>query len=306
MNLMLHAMTIVAALLFIGVSATMNALFLSSLGRSSLEVGLLAAVSIASDISKALLPVLMVRSVLLRAWGNAAAAALLLLGVVALSLASGTGFAALMRDASTSARGAHSEQIAAARQELREIDARLSGLASSRGAPIIEAEIAALHVDWRWQASKLCAEPTTATTRQFCREALRLQAELAASHDRDDLTAARQTRRRALEALQATGSSTTDDPQALVLAGLLGLDAKLARIVLTSWTAVILELGSVIMVLLAAGPALGGWRERGRTRPAPLVPAELPVQPDRQYWRRQRSGVTFGSTTGRVGHHVGE
>ena len=33
MNLMLHAMTIVAALLFIGVSATMNALFLSSLGR---------------------------------------------------------------------------------------------------------------------------------------------------------------------------------------------------------------------------------------------------------------------------------
>ena len=84
MNLMLHAMTIVAALLFIGVSATMNALFLSSLGRTSLEVGLLAAVSIASDISKAVLPVLMLRSVLLRAWGNVAAAALLLLGVVAL------------------------------------------------------------------------------------------------------------------------------------------------------------------------------------------------------------------------------
>jgi hypothetical protein len=274
MNLMLHAMTIVAALLFIGVSATMNALFLSSLGRTMLEVGLLAAVSIASDISKAVLPVLMVRSVLLRAWGNAAAAALLLLGVVALSLASGTGFAALMRDASTSARGAHSEQIAAARQELREIDARLSGLASSRGAPIIEAEIAALHVDRRWQTSKFCAEPNSATVRQFCREALRLQAELAASHDRDDLTAARQTMRRALEALQATGSSTTDDPQALVLGSLLGLDAKLARIVLTSWTAVILELGSVIMVLLAAGPALSGWRERRRTKPAPLVPAE--------------------------------
>ena len=49
----------------------MNALFLSSLGRSALEVGLLAAVSIASDISKAVLPVLMLRSVLLRAWGNA-------------------------------------------------------------------------------------------------------------------------------------------------------------------------------------------------------------------------------------------
>ena len=174
-------MTIVAALLFIGVSATMNALFLSSLGRTSLEVGLLAAVSIASDISKAVLPVLMVRSVLLRAWGNAAAAALLLLGVVALSLASGTGFAALMRDATTSARGAHSEQIAATRQELREIEARLAALAGSRGAPIIEADIAALHIDRRWQTSKFCTEPNSATARQFCGEVLRLQAELAAS-----------------------------------------------------------------------------------------------------------------------------
>ena len=91
-----------------------------------------------------------------------------------------------------------------------------------------------------------------------------------------------------------------------MLGSFLGLDAKLARIVLTSWTAVILELGSVIMVLLAAGPALGGWRERGRTKPTPLVPAELPVQPDRHHWQRQRSGVTFGATTGRVGHHVGK
>ena len=48
--------------------------------------------------------------------GNAAAAALLLLGVVALSLASGMGFAAL--DGATVSRpavGAHPEYIAAAR-----------------------------------------------------------------------------------------------------------------------------------------------------------------------------------------------
>jgi hypothetical protein len=105
MNFALHAMTILAALMFIAVSAIMNALFLSSLGRTPLEVGLLAAVSLASDISKAVLPVLMVRAVWLRAWGNAAAAALLLMGVVALSLASGTGFA-LMR--TRNANAAHS------------------------------------------------------------------------------------------------------------------------------------------------------------------------------------------------------
>jgi len=312
MNAVLQGLTIIAALLFLGVSATMNALFLSSLGRSSLEIALLGAVSLAGDMSKAVLPVLMVRAVSLRAWGNAAAATLLLVGVTILSLASGTGFSALMRDAATATRGAHSERIASIRQELREIETRLAAMTGTRGAEIIDADLAALHIDRRWQASNFCAEANSVATRQFCGEVLRLQAELAAARDRDRLTIKRQTTRRSLEALQAQGASTDDDPQALVLGRILGLDAKAARVVLTSWMAVILELGSVIMLLLAAGPALGGWRARGipeaspLVQPSPLIPAELPVQPDRLHWRRQRAGMTFGGTTGRIESHVGK
>lgn len=306
MDRALHALTIFAALLFLGVSATMNALFLSSLGRTMLEVGLLAAVSLASDISKGVLPVLMVRAVWLRAWGNAAAAVLLLIGVTALSLASGTGFAALMRDATTSTRQAHSERIAATRQELREIETRLAALMGSRGADIIEADIAALRIDRRWQISNSCAEANYPAARQYCGEVLRLQAELAAARDRDNLTAARQSKRHALEALQSVGASTDNDPQALVLGELLGLDSKSARIVLTTWTAVILELGSVIMVLLAAGLVFRRWRKPGTVEPTPIVPAELPVQADRHHWRRQRNGMTFGAATGGIESHVGK
>ena len=114
--------------------------------------------------------------------------------------------------------------------------------ARSRGAPIIEAEMGRALMSTALANVKILRQPNSAMARQFCGEVLRLQAELAASHDRDDLTAARQTKRRAPQALQATGISTEDDPQALVLGNLLGLNTNLARIVLTSWTAVILEL----------------------------------------------------------------
>lgn len=305
MTIILQVAVCFAAFLFIGVSATMNALFLSSLGRTSLEVALLAAVSVASDVSKAVLPVLIVRASLMRAWGNVGAAALMLIGVTALSLASGTGFTALMRDAAGATRQAHAERLAAIRQELREIGNRLAGLTSPRAADIIDVELSGLRIDRRWQSSKLCAEPTSASMRQFCTDIFRLQAELAAARERDKWIAARQQKRADLDALQSHGAGTDDDPQALVLSGLFGVAPQLARVVLTSWTAVILELGSLIMVLLAAGPALRGWREPGITEPLAPVPAEIPVHADRHHWQRQRRGTTFGATTDRIGDHGG-
>ena len=60
------------------------------------------------------------------------------------------------------------------------------------------------------------------------------------------------------------------------------------------------------MVLLAAGSILRRWAEPGIPEPTPLVPAELPVQPDRHHWRRQRNGMTFGATTGGIESHVGK
>jgi hypothetical protein len=50
MNFVLQGAVVVGALIFIVVSAAMNALFLSSLGRSPVEMGLLAAVSLAADL----------------------------------------------------------------------------------------------------------------------------------------------------------------------------------------------------------------------------------------------------------------
>ena len=47
----------ISAALFIALSATMNALFLSSLGRTAAEASILAVLSIAADMNNPVLPV---------------------------------------------------------------------------------------------------------------------------------------------------------------------------------------------------------------------------------------------------------
>jgi hypothetical protein len=305
MTILIRLLVLGAALLFIVVSAGMNAAFLSSLGRTPLEAGMLGAVSVASDAAKVALPVVLMRALALRVWVHAGAAALMLIAVIGLSLASGTGFAASTRSRVVSEREMHTGRIAARQRELAELEQRGKTLVPARPEAVIEAELTGKRVDRQWQVTTGCTSPTTAAARLYCSDVFRLRTELETAKARTALGIERHKLTSALEVLQRSTAGGESDPQALVLAGLFGLEPGLARVVLTSWTAVILELGSVIMVLLAAGPAIRGWCEPGMSEPAPLVPAELPVQADRQYWRRQRSGMGFGAMSDRVEDHVG-
>lgn len=297
MKHLLAAIVMLAAILFIAVSAAMNAVFLSSLGRTPLEVGLLAAVSLGGDAVKAVLPVLIMRGLAIRAWAQTVAATLLLLVVTALSLASGTGFAALTRGAATALREAQADALASRRKDLRELETRIALIAAARPASVIEADLAGSQMDRRWLASKSCAQPSTASARNFCTDVLKLKAELAAAHEQAALSAERQQLRAAIERLEERGAGTTVDPQSTAIAELFGIDRHWPRVALTSFIAIILEFGSVVLVLLAAGPMVLGWRDPNSVPPPAPIPATLPVQADRAHWHRQRSAGPVASNS---------
>lgn len=298
MSLVLQVTVAGAALLFIAVSATMNAMFLSSLGRTPVEVGLLGAVSIASDIVKAGLPVLIVRAVIVRAWSHCAIASVMLMVVVVLSLASGTGFAALTRNSAVTARGAQADELAARQKELREIETGIEGLAPSRQTAVVEADIAGQTIDRRWTSSNSCTEIISASARKFCTSLSVLKSELALATSRDQLTAKRSGTRSRIDVLQLAGAGGESDPQAVAIAALLGVDKSTPRLVLPVSIAVVLELGGVILVLLLAGPTLGGWREPGTALKPVLVPAEVPMSADRTHWQRQRNKAILNGNRG--------
>ncbi len=278
-----------AAALFIALSALMNALFLSSLGRSPLEVGLLAAVSLAADGAKAALPVVVVRSVRMRAWCHATAAVLMLIVVITLSLASGAGFAAMTRDTATAARQADADSRSALLRQLRDIETHLDRMPVRSSAAVLDAEIARATIDRRWTVSKSCSEIAGTSVRQFCSEVLRLKSERAAAFDRERLASDRVALVDRMAAL--TPHAPEADPQAAALADLTGVDTSSLRRYLTLALAVTLEVGAVILILLLTGPALLRWSDPDR-KPEP-IPAILPHSKDVAHWHRRREASTI-------------
>lgn len=288
MTVFVKGVVLLAAALFIGVSASMNAVFLSSFGRTPLETGLLIGVSLAGDAVKAVLPVVVMRALLLRAWGHALMASVMLAVVIAMSLGSGIGFAALTRGGAIGARETQAGVLAAREADLAALDRRLAALPDARSAARIEADMDALKLERGWLASMSCTQASSASLRQFCGSVFRLRAELATAAERDGVVAERQKLRTEIERLRGAGAGTEGDPQATALAELLGTDRHVPRLVLTTGMAVLLELGSLILIVLAAGPAVVGWRDPGSEPVPPLVPAALPLSPDRSHWQRQR------------------
>lgn len=279
-----------ATLIFIGLSATMNALFLSSLGRTTVEAGLLATLSLAADVAKATLPVVLVRALALRAWGQMTGAALMLLIVVALSLASGTGFAASTRGAATAARETERMTRSALEQELRDTDAQLALLPVVLPVSVLDAEIAKTVADRRWAQSKSCSDTASNAHRQFCAAYLALSASSASATARARLASTRAT---LVERLASRPTAPTEaDPQAAAIADVLGLDAAWLRRGLSVALAVTLELGSVILVLLLTGPAVLRWHDP--IVGSETVPARMPSSSDVVRWRRQNDRFGFG------------
>ncbi len=289
MTVFINAVVLLAAALFIAVSASMNAVFLSSFGRTPLETSLLMGVSVAADAIKAVLPVVIMRALVVRAWGHMAMAGMMLGVVIAMSLASGMGFVSLARDKAIGARETQALALAARENDLSELERRLATLPEARPLARIEADIQALKLEPDWIPSKSCTQARGAALLQFCSGVFAVQAELATASERDRLVSERRTLRRDVETLRASGAATDGDPQAKAMSDLFGTDRRMPRMVLTTGMAIVLELGSLILILLAAGPALLGWREPGTGPSPPPVAATLPPSVDRAHWQRQRN-----------------
>lgn len=298
MTQFVKGVVLLAAALFIGVSAGMNAAFLSSFGRTELETSLLLGVSLAGDGVKAVLPVVVMRALAVRTWVHAALASLMLAVLLALSLASGLGFAAVTRGSAIVAREFGASSLAVLERDLAENERRMAALNAARSIGEVETALDAARIDRNWQASKSCSETGGPSLRQFCTGIFALRGELATAREREALLMQRQTMRAEIARLRVAGAGADSDPQASALAEMLGTDRKMPRLILTSALAVILELGSLVLILLATGPAVRGWREPG-TEPKPaVVEAVLPPSVDRAHWQRQRRGDILGDTRG--------
>ena len=294
---------VMAVSVFIAASCAMNAHFWLNQGKTELEGQILAAVSVAADIFKALLPFLIASAFAGRRIVQGSVGAGLFLLILAFSLGSSLGFAALNRGAVTGSREAINARLEAVKAELSEMDTRISKIGDIQDIQIVEAAIAKQKQDIRWTSSKQCSDATAAKSRDFCAEYFNWQGKLAAATSGKLLIERRAQLRKDLVNVKAAGGGEASDPQASLLARLIPVgDATDMQMMMIVLITIMVELTAAFGLWLATGGLAAKRKEPVATlAPAPAanvsapVPSPMPFQmdvvpPSRRLERPHRTG----------------
>lgn len=272
----LGVLGVLAAGVLLAVSCAMNYRFGFSLGRTEFDGQIYGAASAAADCMKALVPFFFFAAVRNRVWSQAAASALVWAVVMAYSLTSALGHAALNRLDTAGQRAADAQTYKDHRADLARAKEQLSWVPQARPAQAVQAEIDTLKNERRWTMSSGCTDVTTSKSRAFCEQYNTLTAEYASAEQRVAL----EQRIAAIQAKLATAEGATvmseADPQAAVLAKLAGAVAPSIKLedvqtALTVFIALLLEVGSAFGMFIA----FSQWRLYDRHTPA--APRMAPV-----------------------------
>lgn len=282
---------VVAALVMIGVSASMNFLFMRSLAIREIDGQVLGAASASADMLKAALPWLAALAWARRRFLFAAVASVVFAGFSMFSLLSSLGFAAELRSGLVGVREASSAALALKEKAAEGLAAPRVALGAVRAAALIDADMAIARQDARWGSTKGCQDATLPASRSFCKDYLALEAERVASDEAARIDDALARLKVEIAALKAGGAGGEADPQVAVIARLLGEERDVVRTMLIVAAALLVEAGSGLGLWLA----LGAWEPRDRRpdntvapvaavciSPSPeLVTAALPAPQER-------------------------
>lgn len=240
----LGVLGVIAAGILLVVSAAMNYRFGFSLGKTELDGQIYGAASAAADCFKALIPFFFFAAIRNRMWSQAAAAAMVWGVVVAYSMTSALGHAALNRLDTTGQRAVEAAAYKELRADTKRAQEQLTWIPAHRPADTVAAELNVLKAQRYWAVTKECTQPNGRQTRDYCQQFHKLNAELASGLQAQKL----ETRIAEINGKLAHASGGTAmaeaDPQASVLAKLLGLDVSTVQTALTVFVALLIEIGS--------------------------------------------------------------
>jgi hypothetical protein len=264
MRHILGAVGVMAAIVLLAVSATMNWRFGYSLGRTEADGLVYAWASAAADCLKALVPFFFFGALRERMWSQAAASFVVGVVVTAYSLTSALGHAALNRNDTSGHRLAEAQGYKALRDDLKRAQDELGWIPPRRPMTTIKAELDGLKAQRLWTATEACKTGDSKAARDFCQKIHTLNGELGAAEQAGVLEAKIAVIQTKLERFRDGASVGEGDPQAAVLSKLLGLDMEKVQTALTIFVAILLEVGSGMGLYMAMSP----WRldPKDRTR----------------------------------------
>lgn len=244
---------ILAALVMCAVSAAMNWLFLSSLGKTPLEGQVLGAASAAADLLKALLPFFIAWSWQARRFVVAGAGSLAFVFFAGFSLLSALGFAADNRLVLVDRRGDVTNTYARVQRDLSSLEDQRAALPGHRPPAVVAEDIERHRQNRRWTATKNCTNATESESRAFCAAFFALRAELAAGQEAARLRSEIAASQSQAEQLRQSGAGQDSDPQVTLLSRMSGQEQEPVRLALIIAVALLVEIGASLGLFLASG-----------------------------------------------------
>lgn len=275
MRHVLGVLGVLAAAVLLAVSAAMNWRFGFSLGKTEMDGMIYGSASAAADCFKALVPFFFFAAIRNRMWSQAAAAAVVWVVVLAYSLTSALGHAALNRLDTAGQRAAHAQSYQDLRADLKRAEEQLSWIPQHRPAQAVQAEIESVKLQAPWRWSKECTDIKGAQTRGLCQKYQGLNSELASAEQADALTKRIDDVQQKLANANGNGTHgaammTEADPQAAVLSKILhfigagSVKVEDMQTALTIFVALLLEVGSGFGMYVA----FSTWRLHEREAPS--------------------------------------
>ena len=260
----LGVLGVIAAGILLAVSAAMNYRFGFSLGKTALDGEIYGAASAAADCFKALIPFFFFAALRNRMWSQAFAAALVWTVVVAYSMTSALGHAALNRLDTTGQRAVEAAAYKDLRADSKRAQEQLTWVPAHRPTDTVAAELNVIKAQRYWVVTRECTSVTGKGARDFCQQFHKLNAELASAQESQKLES--RIADIGSKIAKATGGTVMAeaDPQASVLAKISGLDVSTVQTALTIFVALLIEIGSGLGMYVA----FAYWRLNDRAAPA--------------------------------------
>lgn len=240
----LGVLGVLAASVLLVVSMMMNYQFGYNLGKTPVDGQIYGMASAAADCFKALAPFFFFAALRNRIWSQAVAAALVWVVVTAYAFTSALGHAALNRFDTSGQRVAASASYKDLRADLKRAEDQLKWIPPHRPPSTVEAELNVLKAQRPWMTTKECTDATLRSSREFCQQYFKLNAEYASGQEAEKYRV--QIAKLGAEAAQATGAAVLGlpDPQANLIARLTGLEFETVQTGLMLFVALLIEIGS--------------------------------------------------------------
>ena len=251
---------------FLVASCAMNWRYGVSLGRTEIDQWTFGGISVVADLFKAMLPFYVSWSYRNRRLLVSVAAGALWILCVAYSITSALGFAALNRADTAAVRGDTIDRRQNLEQALETARARIKSLGQPQPSAAIEAKMASLRTNAKWDRTRRCTDVTLADSRKFCSKYQMEMAELAIAKEGERIRVEVSNIKGRLDALRTNGLQSKRDPQADIISRLLAVDVATVSTALAVLVAVLVELGSGLGLFIAFNhggrpSSAGRWRK---------------------------------------------